>query len=86
MPFTETIDEYISYTYTVFVIIRKRHLRNGAPHKVFGSLLATLRQKAGIPYQSQLAKLVKFYGDFSQTTDEEVRELLASAAGGDAGP
>ena len=28
----------------------------------------------------------QFYEDFSQTTDEEVRELLASAAGGDAGP
>ena len=27
----------------------------------------------------------QFYEDFSQTTDEEVRELLASAAGGDAG-
>jgi predicted phosphoribosyltransferase len=28
----------------------------------------------------------QFYEDFSQTTDEEVRELLASAAAGDAGP
>ena len=28
----------------------------------------------------------QFYEDFSQTTDEEVRELLASAAGRDAGP
>ena len=43
----------------MFVITKKRHLRNGVPHKVFGSLLATLRQKAGIPHQSQLAKLVK---------------------------
>jgi predicted phosphoribosyltransferase len=28
----------------------------------------------------------QFYEDYSQTTDEEVRELLASEAGGDAGP
>ena len=28
----------------------------------------------------------QFYEDFSQATDEEVRELLASAAGEDAGP
>lgn len=28
----------------------------------------------------------QFYEDFSQTTDEEVRELLASSARGDAGP
>jgi predicted phosphoribosyltransferase len=28
----------------------------------------------------------QFYEDYCQTTDEEVRELLASAAGGDAGP
>jgi predicted phosphoribosyltransferase len=28
----------------------------------------------------------QFYEDFSRTSDEEVRELLASAAGGDAGP
>ena len=27
----------------------------------------------------------QFYEDFSQATEEEVRELLASAAGGDAG-
>jgi putative phosphoribosyl transferase len=36
--------------------------------------------------EEEFRAVSQFYQDFSQTTDEEVRELLASAAGGGARP